>query len=52
MEGLDEYAREHPDVSICRVDRVYHAWKAAPDGKSGEAAYAEDAEGLLAKLAG
>ena len=51
MEGLDEYAREHPEVTICRVDCVYHAWKPAADGMSGEAAHAADAEELLAKLA-
>ncbi len=45
---LAEIARDHPEVTVCRVDGVWHATVHLDSGY-GEM-HAEDEAGLLAKL--
>lgn len=54
MEGITaariaEYARTHPETSVCCVDGIWHAW--IPDGSGGGSeAHGRDEDELLAKL--
>jgi hypothetical protein len=47
---LAEYARAHPEISICQVDDIWRAWLPA-GGCAGGEVHGRDEDELLAKLA-